>query len=733
MLPTARLPITVKSPLPDGLLRVHRVTGSEELGRLFEYEIELHTEAPEEAVVGLLGKAMTLCLATQAGVRFWNGLVSRLGRVGEVNRFQVVRATLSPRLWLLTRTQDCRIYQNQTVPEVVKSVFREHDVTFAERLQLENYRRWDYLTQYRESDFDFVSRLLEEEGIYYYFKHSADKHELVLADSPASHDPVPGYERIPVRSTANARLEADHFTAWRTVHRASTAKVTLQTHDFRLRRGAGVGVIKGVDPAHDNDVMEVYDYPGRYVTAENSAEPDAGSTRDAGEHYARTRLEELRSTLQRVTAEGNVRGAEVGALLRSDADPAGRPYLVVATTFQLANTNQQSGELDAGQELCHQTLEGLDSKQHFRPASLTSKPVIAGPQTAVVVGEAGEEIWTDKWGRVKVQFHWDRQGQQDQNSSCWLRVGQPWAGSGFGAIAIPRVGHEVIVQFLEGDPDRPLITGSVYGADNLPPYGLPASASQSGIRSRSTKGGGADNFNEIRFEDRRGAEEMSLQAEKDMNTLVKNNQSTSVQANRSLSVGGNETHAVTGTRSLNVTGNDTQTFSAQRTVSVTGSDTHTITGPRTESYASGRSRDVTGADSTTVNGSKSTTVQGGYEMSATEHVRLAQGGNQLFVKDLVLLESQGQLHVMNQQCHMNLTAGNLTIVAADQLVLQCGTASITLTSDGKITIDAPQNLTACSGGSGLELVPHGATVSAPKTTISARTVTQIMAAIVKVN
>jgi type VI secretion system secreted protein VgrG len=291
----------------------------------------------------------------------------------------------------------------------------------------------------------------------------------------------------------------------------------------------------------------------------------------------------------------------------------------------------------------------------------------------------------------------------------------------------------VIVQFLEGDPDRPLITGSVYGADNPPPYGLPAAASQSGIRSRSTKGAGPDNFNEIRFEDRRGAEELSVQAEKNMNTLVKNDQSTSVRSNRSVNVGGNESHSVTGTRSLNVTGNDSQTFSAQRTISVVGADTHTVTGPRTEHYAAGRSRNVTGEDSTNVNGSKAATVQGGYDMAATEHVRISQGGNQLLVKDLVLLESQGQLHVMNQQCHMNLTAGNLTIVAANQLVLQCGSASITLSSDGKITLDAPQNLTASSGGSGLELVPHGATVSAPKTTIAGKTLTQIMAAIVKVN
>jgi type VI secretion system secreted protein VgrG len=726
MLPTDTLPMTLKSPLPDGQLSVRWMTGHEELGRLFEYELEIHSERGDVVFDALLGKPLTVCVAKEQGVRFFNGIVTRLMRVGDIRDFFVFRAILSPKLWLLTRTRDCRVYQDQTVPEVVKSILREHVVPFSEKLSTDSYRRWDYLTQYRESDFAFVSRLLEQEGIYYYFKHDLDKHELVLADSVSSHEPVPGYERIPVRPPGTAVVKQDHFTEWRSVHQGTSAQVTLQDHDFRLRRGSDIKVFKGVGSEHEQDELEIYDHPGEYVVAENQEDADAAATRQAGEHYALARLDEQRSELARVEGSGNARGVEAGALIRIDTlDELNNEYLVVATQYEVRNAELRSGQ-PAEDEMCRLSFNGIESKRQFRPARSTKKPVIPGPQTAIVVGKKGEEIWTDKYGRVKVHFHWDREGQEDETSSCWVRVGQIWAGTNWGSIHIPRIGHEVIVQFLEGDPDRPLITGAVYNIDNMPPYDLPASATQSGIKSRSTRGGTPQNFNEIRFEDKKGSEELHVQAEKDMSTLVKNN--------RSMSVGGNETYSVTGTRNLTITKKDTQKFEDERDITVALADTHTINGLRTEHYNKGRERDVKEFDNTTVNAAnKNTTVHGQYTITADEHYKVQQGGNQLFIKNEVLAESVGQIQLKNQQCHLDLKDGKMTLTAAKEITLQCGPTSLTLKSDGTVALTGPQQVTASSGASGLKVEPAGATMSGPKATVSGVGLTEITGALIKVN
>jgi type VI secretion system secreted protein VgrG len=742
MLLTAPSPLTLQGALPPGLW-VHWMEGREELGRLFQYELEIFSEAGEVALGALLGAPLTASLATEEGVRHFNGIVTRAARMADRDEFFVFRVVLSPRLWLLTRTRDCRIYQGLTVPEVVKAVLREHAIPFSERLQPDTYRRRDYLTQYRESDFGFVSRLMEEEGIYYHFRHTAERHELVLCDSAASHDPAPGYQRLPVRPRPDAKLVRDHLTGWRPVHQAASARVTLQDHDFRLRAGTDIRVVKAVGAEHQDDELESYDFPGGQVLGQNQDGADAGATRQAGEQRALVQLQEQRSRLERIAAEGNARGVEAGALLEVDVLPAiGKKFLITATVHRLRNIYFRSESATTPQQLCEVSLEAIEATRPFRPERVTSKPVIAGPQTATVVGKEGEEIWTDRYGRVKVQFPWDREGRGDEGSSCWVRVGQIWAGNNWGAIAIPRIGQEVIVQFLEGDPDRPLVTGSVYNVDHMPPYPLPAEATRSGIRTHSSKGGGPDNFNEIRFEDRRGAEELHLQAEKDLTTLVKHDQSTTVgndqsaavAANRSVSVGGNESHSVSGTRSLSVSGKDTQSFGNERAISVASADTHTIEGPRTEIYNGGRSREVKSFDTTTVEGgSKTTTVHGAYNVTADAQFQVQQGGNQLLIKDQVVVSSLGNVLVENPACQVSFSGGRLTLSAQTEISLVCGPASITLKSDGTITIDAPQNVTASSGGSGLELVPASATMSAAKATVAGQGITEIVGGIVKIN
>jgi type VI secretion system secreted protein VgrG len=732
MLPTKRLPVTFKSPLPaeSKPLLVHWATGHEELGRLSEFEVELYSEDHHVPFDKLLGKPATVCLSKLGGNRFWNGIITRLVRVGSTDRFLIFRAVLSPKLWLLTRTKGCRIHQYKTVPEVVKLLLREHAIPFVEKLQADAYRKWDYITQYRESDFAFISRLLEQEGIYYYFKHTLDNHELVLSDSVGSHEAVKSYETVPVRPPGSAKIEGDHFSGWRPVHQVQSARVVLQDHDFRLRKGADIKVVKGAASEHEQDEFEIYDYPGEYVIGENKEDADAGASRHAGEHYALARLDEQRAELEVVEGEGNARGVEVGALFKIDSpEDAKNQWLVTATRHELRNADFQTGGQVAEHDVCHLSFAGINSKRQFRPARITEKPLVAGPQTAIVVGKSGEEIWTDKYGRVKVQFHWDRKGGNNEESSCWVRVGQIWAGANWGGIHIPRMGQEVIVQFLEGDPDRPIITGSVYNIDNMPPYTLPANATQSGIKSRSTKGGTPGNFNELRFEDKKGSEQVYLQAEKDQDIMVKNNETHHVGVDRTKTIGGNETVTVTGNRTETVNQSENITVKQSQTISVTGGRTITVGASQTETIGAAFAETVVAAKALSIGAAYQVSVGAAMNETVIGGKIEEIGGGKIVAVGLVSMEKvKGNKSVSaanisetakkdvniegGQNVHIHAVK-NLNVAAdenwgakggkkaqvegGEELTLKSGKATITLRQNGDILFNGNKIQVTASG------------------------------------
>ena len=733
MLPTDRTPITIDgAPLP---LLLHQMTGHEELGRLFHYELELYSESPDIPAAQLLGKPLTVCLSKTGGVRFFNGIVTELQRIGRLDKYTVLHAVLAPRLWLLQRTRDCRVYQGMTVPEVVQTVLREHSIPFESTLMDDSYPQWDYLTQYRESDFAFISRLLEREGIYYYFTHALGQHKMVLADSVSNRKTVTGYEIVPVRLPGAARLVRDHLTDWHAAHQTATGAVTLQAHDFRLRQGADIKGAKVQSAAEGEDLLEIYDFAGHHAGAQNEEAAEAKKTREAGEHYARVSLEAERAEEERIDGSGNARGLEVGALFSiEDISASSGQLLIVRTDLTLQNPALDgSGQTDAA-EICHVSFGAVGTKQPFRPQALTAPPFAGGPETAIVVGPEDEEIWTDKFGRVRVQFHWDREGKEDENSTCWVRVGQMWAGPNWGSLFIPRIGQEVIVQFLGGNPDRPIITGAVYNANNLPPYTLPDNKTQSGIKTRSTKDATAANFNEIRFEDKKGAEELFFQAEKDQTTKVKHNQSITVDVDRAVTVGGNEKIDVTGTRTSTIIKKETQTFKAEREMTVTKTDTVTVTGKHTGTYHGAREETVEQGDTLTVMDSdKTTTVHGQYNVTADKQFQVTQGANTLLIKNAVDVDSEGPITVHNPKCSVELKDGKLTVTAADEVVLQCGSASISLKKDGTIEISGAQKVQATGGGSGVELAAAGATVSGTKATVTGTAMTEITGGIVKIN
>ncbi len=525
--------IGVTTPLGEDALLLRGMTANERLSSLFEFELDLLGDDDGIAAASLLGQPATVRLAMRdQSQRYFNGYVSRFAQVGFEGRLARYQATLVPWLWFLTRTSDCRIFQEMRAPEIVKQVFRDAGYTdFDDRLS-GDYRIWEYCVQYRETHFNFVSRLMQQEGIYWYFTHEDGKHTLVMADGYSSNLPVPGYARISFHAADQAAERDEDFVfAWSQISGVRPGAYVHDAFDFK-KPSAELRSSAAMAGRHAHADHEIYDYPGEYIAV------------GEGERYAAVRMEELQADHEIVKGESYARGLAVGHLFTLTDYPRAdqnREYLVISAVHRLQTDEFQSSGASGTGILYQCGFTAMDAQQPFRSARMTPKPVVQGPQTAIVVGPAGEEIWTDEYGRVKVQFHWDRYGEMNENSSCWIRVSQLWAGKQWGAMHLPRIGQEVIVDFLEGDPDQPIVTGRVYNGDLMPPYGLPANQTQSGIKSRSSKGGGPDNFNEIRFEDKKGQEEIHVHAERNLSTVVEASESRSVGGSRSTVIQKDET------------------------------------------------------------------------------------------------------------------------------------------------------------------------------------------------
>ncbi|MDX9683365.1 type VI secretion system tip protein VgrG [Pseudomonas protegens] len=521
----------VNCPLGPDVLLLKSLGGGEELGRLFDYQLQLASSDANIDLNQLLGKPMGLSVQLDGGgQRYFHGIVARCSQNIDTGQFASYEVTLRPWLWLLSRTSDCRIFQNtRSIPQIIKQVFRDLGFSDFEDALSRPYREWEYCVQYRETSFDFVSRLMEQEGIYYFFRHEKDRHVVVLADAYGAHSSVPGYASVPYYPRDEQQRERDHMFDWHLAQEVQPGSLELNDYDFQ-RPSARIEVRSAMPRPHSAGDYPLYDYPGTYVQSSD------------GEHYAQTRIEALQSLHERIELSGNARGLGVGNLFsltgfsRQDQN---REYLIVSIRYYLVQESLESGA-GGGSAQFESHLTCIDAQQSFRPLATTHKPMVQGPQTARVVGPAGEEIWTDQYGRVKVHFHWDRHDQSNENSSCWIRVSQAWAGKNWGSMQIPRIGQEVIVSFLEGDPDRPIITGRVYNAEQTVPYDLPANATQSGMKSRSSKGGSPANFNEIRMEDKKGAEQLYIHAERNQDIVVEVNESHSVGNNRNKSIGHDE-------------------------------------------------------------------------------------------------------------------------------------------------------------------------------------------------
>ena len=527
---------TLTHPLPkqDDLLFFH-MSARETLSEPFEFDLQLLSPKLDLDLEAMLGKPMTVELKIDPegeALRHFNGRVARVERLGlqPGTDYYAYRAVLRPWLWFMTLAQDNRVFQQKSVVDIVKEVCTAHaglGASVASKLKGALEPR-EYCVQYHESDFQFVSRLLEQEGIYYHFTHTATQHELVLCNDLSSHAAQKSHLKIRYVAGAKASAAVDFIREWTRGVKAHSAKSTLADFNFETPATRLLST-KTTNHKSAPASLEVYQYPGVFAK------------KLEGDRYAELRIGEYESRYPLFEGQTDVRAMTCGATIDiydlPIKDEDGK-YLLVGTRIEVQEgVHDSSGNATGSRFDCG--FEVVSSKAQYRSRSHTPKSLVHGPQTAFVVGPAGDEIHTDKHGRVKVQFHWDRLGKKDDKSSCWVRVSQPWAGKGFGFVQIPRIGDEVVVSFLEGDPDRPLITGRVYNAVNDAPWTLPDHATVSGVKTRSSRGGNAGTANELRFEDDKGKEYIHLQAEKTFYRHVKENAFDNIVGDDTLTVGGN--------------------------------------------------------------------------------------------------------------------------------------------------------------------------------------------------
>lgn len=537
--------IVAHTPLPPETLLFKSLSGTEQLSALYEFDVEFLSPFNDLDIKGLLGKPVTIEIRNSSLTpRLLNGDIIRLSQEDQDEngeRYYRYRATLCPALWYLTQNRDFRIWQEKTVPEIIRALLNEYQIPFELQLSGE-YRNWGYCIQYNESDFDFISRLMEHEGIYYYFRHESESQTLVITDSPFKHRPLQDYDIINWNIPANKTpANAEGIHSWRISGAITPSLYSHDDYDFRKPR-ARLFEARENPRSFAAKKAEIYDWPGRYTDHQH------------GQNYVKVRQQELESKHEQMSGSATSLGIAPGFTFRFAGAPRREDegeYLTVRATYLLTeNPYTSSAETPAIHQI---DFDVVSADLNWRPQRNTPWPRTYGPQTAEVVGPQGEPIWTDKYGRVKVKFRWDRYSETDDSCSCWVRVSSTWAGWKYGGMQIPRVGEEVVVDFINGDPDRPIITGRVYNEESMPPWDLPADATRMGFMSRS-KSGSQDNANYLFMEDRLGQESFDMHAERDMNVSVENDLNVHVEGNRNLTVDKHDTQTLKDSSDISVTG-----------------------------------------------------------------------------------------------------------------------------------------------------------------------------------
>ncbi|ESX14960.1 type VI secretion system tip protein VgrG [Mesorhizobium sp. M0179] len=757
-MPSEQRAALVQTPVGAELLTFTHLVGRDEISRCLAYTVGFVSTNADVDPLKMLGG--TVSIEGEADPKRWfSGLIAEFRLTRIEDRLAHYEAVVRPWLWFLGNTTDCRIFQDKTAVEIVEEIFSKYGgiAKFEKRLQ-GSYPPREYCVQYDESDLDFVQRLLEHEGIMYFFEHAEGEHTLILADAMSKLKPAPGYETVLYQFEGQgSRRDVEYITDWIP---GSAVRPGAYAHtDYDFEKPAADLMAKSAQPfGHKQAAGENYRHPGAHLEV------------GRGDSLAAIRREEIQAPHMRIAAVGTVRGLFSGCTFKLDGfprDDQNKEYLVISAEYRLFDPGYRAG-VDTDGENFKVVLGVAPTSVAYRPPRITPRPIMRGPQTATVVGPSGEEIFTDKYARVKVQFHWDRLGKKDQKSSCFVRVSQTWAGSGWGFIQIPRIGQEVIVDFIEGNPDLPIITGRVYNASQMPPYGLPGNATQSGWKSNSSKGGGG--YNELMFEDKAGSELVNFQAQKDHHLLIKNdrqklvqhdqsdridhdakhsvghnldedvgnnktvkvgvdqttnigsNDTETVGVNRALTVGANETIHVMSNSTENIDANHSQTVGIVQTVTVGaarvdtvgaaeqrtvgGLQSNTIGATRSVSVGISQTHSIGTSDTWTIGAGQNISIGAGQSVaiaaSQTTDVGASRAAN---IKSndstdvgggYILKVAKGSLTDVKENTGIKV-GKSLSVEAADDITLKCGSSKIVMKKDGTIIIDG-KDITVTGSG-----------------------------------
>lgn len=710
--------IGITTPLGKDVLLLRGFSGRESMSQLSAFDLDLLSKDPEIKFEDIIGKRVTLRVTlSQDKERYFNGFISRFVQTGAQTGMANYRATMVPWLWFLTKTTDCRIFQNKTIPDIVQQIFKEYGFTDVKAKLQGTYEPRDYCVQYRETDYNFVARLMEQYGIFYFFEHEKEKHTLVLTDNPDAHQPCPEQPKAKWNPQGSKSLTEDVVTTLEVEKIFRPGKYSLTDYNFETPSTSLLSEIDTTITVGGNTKYEVYDYPGEY---EKKAQ---------GKTLVKLRMEEQEVKHLSVTGTSSCRAFATGYRFdfedysRADLNQA---YVLTAVSHSATvGDTYTTGKSSDGSSAYTNAFVCIPHKVPFRPPQITPKPIVQGPQTAVIVGPSGEEIYSDKYGRVKAQFHWDREGKKDENSSCWMRTSQNWAGKQWGGVFIPRIGQEVIVEFLEGDPDRPIITGRIYNAEQMPPYALPANQTQSGVKSNSSKGGGGSN--EWRFEDKKGSEEIYLHGQKDWNIVIENDKSQSVGhdesltvgnnrtkkvgvdqsedvgANKTIHVGANHTETIDANKTLTVGGNHTETISGNETITVNTASAHTIALARAltigavyqvsvgaamnETIGAAKAEEIGAAKSVNVGLSSSENIGVNKSVDAGGDISESAGKNISMNAGKNIAADAGDNISENAGKDVMIKAGKKMLIdAGDEITIKTGSASIIMKKDGTVQI-----------------------------------------------
>jgi len=604
--------ISISSPLSKDELLLTSFEGTEFISDLFEFQIEVlsknHTLTPDQ----LIGKTVDITIQNDQK-RTFNGYISRF-TYGEVkaDNLRSYHLTMVPWLWFLSKTNNHRIFQNMSTEDIVSQVFRDLGFTDFNFKATGNPKPREYCVQHNESDLNFISRLLEEDGIAYFFEQTGDAHIMQIVDEANAYQVCP--ETNLTYSKGNQ--PNTQLTRWEHVYEFRKGKWSLDDYDFNTPSKDQFQTTASTNKFANVDKYEHYEYTPYHDFAGLKS-------------LTKKRIETEEVPINIIEASSDCSSFYAGGKFKLDKHAVKEElgsYVITSIKHRAYDNSYLAG--NESQSEYGNDFTCIPDSVHYRPPLIHVKPIMQGPQSAVVVGPKNEEIHIDELGRIKIQFHWDRLGKNDDTSTCFIRVVQPWAGSGWGTSFIPRVGMEVIVNFLDGDPDRPIITGSVYNGDNAPPF---ASKTQSGIRTRSTKEGTTSNCNELRFDDLKGSEQVFIHAEKNLDTEVENDETHSIDNNRSKTIGVDETSSIGKNRTKSVGENQSEKIGKNKTITV-------------------------GADHSE-------------DIAKNKTLTIGENHDETIGKD------------------MDLNVGkNISITAGDSITLKTGSASITMKKNGDITI-----------------------------------------------